>query len=89
MDVQLEYIILIASTLAIILSGFVALFWKFNEVSVSMAKIITNMDHVIGRIEDMKTTINDHEDRLDTIEMEHAIRCADLTKTVNQPAKTA
>lgn len=77
MEIQLEIILLIASTLAIILGGFVVLFWKFNEVSISLATIITRMDNIICRIDEMKSTIDDHEDRLDNIELEHALKCND------------
>jgi hypothetical protein len=77
MEVQMEVVLLIASTLGIIIGGFSVLFWKFNSVSISMASMLERMDNIIDRIGEMRKTISEHEDRLDCIELEHALHTRD------------
>jgi uncharacterized membrane protein len=71
MDISIEVIILVFSTLSIILTGFVALYRKLSAIQVSIAKITVITDTACSKVDEMDKKQDDHEKRLTTIEAEH------------------
>ena len=78
MEINLEILILVFSTLSIILGGFVVLYRKLSELQVDTAKLRVYVENAFEKIDDIE---KDHEKlqekhetivkRLTAIELEH------------------
>ncbi len=68
MEVSIEIIILLASTLSIILGGFVALYLKMSEMEVATATLTERIGHMLEVIAEDKKCGEDREKRLTIVE---------------------